>query len=469
MPTFIKLTDNSRRRSRTQSCAMQGYLGYDAGPLGYGYQAKAMALPLATGGYTHDAARPILEHCLAAARDGVEYGLSRPIPDDIVREAITAAQLRYGKVAEVRGLTDRMDETGQLAYLLTEQMVLIEGLTWMLALYVLPNVLAQRRLLSIEQEHVHVIGCTCGAGDGFGSLADHEARDCYGIGWQSRLDMLTEDRASGVGYYEELKTTSYAGQDWQESYENNAQLIAGVDAGESYLRSAGIPHDINLAFVHGLIKGARRKDDYDGMRKQGSSLCYAWVKEANPPLEPGDIQWSYTYVDEAGKNRKLGKGYRKQPIWQVRFEMKPAWMSHAEYWVKSLPPEAVTSSYKALGPIPITTGIAPTFWRNIVTHENAWADKLELLASSPDPWESDRFQDLLTDTIERSWNCYPWNGARCPFVPLCLKQSGWQDPVGSGKFVYRRPHHAPELAQMVERGLVPPGEGWADDEDGESE
>jgi hypothetical protein len=41
--------------------------------------------------------------------------------------------------------------------------------------------------------------------------------------------------------------------------------------------------------------------------------------------------------------------------------------------------------------------------------------------------------------------------------------------VGSGNFVYRRPHHTPELEQMKARGLLPPDAGWGEGDEEESE
>jgi hypothetical protein len=48
-------------------------------------------------------------------------------------------------------------------------------------------------------------------------------------------------------------------------------------------------------------------------------------------------------------------------------------------------------------------------------------------------------------------------------MPLCFKQEGWNDPLGSGKYRLRRPHHQPELDAAVERGLLP--EQSEEDED----
>jgi hypothetical protein len=50
-------------------------------------------------------------------------------------------------------------------------------------------------------------------------------------------------------------------------------------------------------------------------------------------------------------------------------------------------------------------------------------------------------------------------------VPICHRHVGWEDPLGSGQYQPRLPHHSPELAQAVERGLIPEDAAAHDEEE----
>ena len=70
-------------------------------------------------------------------------------------------------------------------------------------------------------------------------------------------------------------------------------------------------------------------------------------------------------------------------------------------------------------------------------------------------WESPEFQTLLDRLVPCSWQCRPYGKEhQCEFVKICHRHEGWQDPIGSGHYVPRRPHHAAELEQAVARGLI---------------
>jgi hypothetical protein len=56
---------------------------------------------------------------------------------------------------------------------------------------------------------------------------------------------------------------------------------------------------------------------------------------------------------------------------------------------------------------------------------------------------------------------------RCVFEDPCLYREGWGDPIGSGRYIERRPHHKDELEQAIGRGLMLPDEGAGEDVDWE--
>jgi hypothetical protein len=71
-------------------------------------------------------------------------------------------------------------------------------------------------------------------------------------------------------------------------------------------------------------------------------------------------------------------------------------------------------------------------------------------------WASDRYQAELDVLVPCSWACRPFGKEhQCEFVPICHRHEGWQDPLGTGRYQPRLPHHDPELHQAVARGLLP--------------
>ena len=72
--------------------------------------------------------------------------------------------------------------------------------------------------------------------------------------------------------------------------------------------------------VHGvqmiyLLKGITVKDDFTGTYQSSSPLIRPYV---NPgfTLEGNEYAPKYRYVDVAGKNRTIGKGFSRQNIWE---------------------------------------------------------------------------------------------------------------------------------------------------------
>jgi hypothetical protein len=92
-----------------------------------------------------------------------------------------------------------------------------------------------------------------------------------------------------------------------------------------------------------------------------------------------------------------------------------------------------------------------------VGEERKWQDILWKLYEyqQEHAWNSPEFQNRLASLVSPSFECRRF-GLRheCAFVPICFKQAGWEDPLGGGKYVPRRPHHQPEIDQAVERGLL---------------
>jgi hypothetical protein len=474
-PTILWLTDNSRRDDGLDRCARARLLGYHWGPTGYGIQKKGQSIPLATGIYLHKPAGHIYEWVMA--HDQLP-------PDEVVREAVSLALTEYDRVITLRGLRN-LDESERLDTIILEQKALIEGLIWADVLTFLPWFHSQCRVVSVEHEEILVCGCTCGLGEGIGEIADHEHRGCEGIGYQSKPDLVGDYRARpGVYSYWERKTASQTGERFETEWETKAQFTAGALGAA---RRLDIP--ISEAFVIAYIKG-RRSGEYnwetkrnDGPLMQQSPLCYGFRRPSNPPLEQADWQASYDYVGEDGKNHRLGKAYQKALIWQLAEdvpEVRASGISVPEFWAKWIPREKLAQQMALVGPLQISTVLQHDLVEELVAEETRWKGivwELYQVWAEIAPayvgreqlaWTDPQYQAALRRLVPRNFSGCRRYGKRheCQFGDICHYREGWQDPLGSGNYIPRKPHHEPELRQMESRGLVAEG-GWADEQEDE--
>lgn len=458
--TVLWLTDRSRYDTGLEKCRRERFLSYHFGASGYGIAKLAQAIPLATGSYVHEGIADILLYCKEHDQ----------LPgDDVVRAAAAKASQTYTKVVEQRGLRN-LDEGERVETIIIEQSYLIEGLIWAFALSFLPWLLSECRIIEVEREELLVVGCTCGLGDMIGSQEDHEGRGCEGIGFQSRPDFLTEYRARpGVLAYWELKTVGQVNEPWETQWETKVQFAAGALGASKRLE---LP--IAECYVVGLIKGRREGSTYnpdtkkrEGALMQQSVLCYGFKKPGNPPMEDEDWQPSYNYTDENGKGHTLGRAYQKAPLWDLKDAAGD--VSVPEFWAKWIPQEHLAKQITLIGPLPINPVLVNDLVEELVAEEQRWKavvwELYEVARTVGFDWTRPEYQAALRRLVPRSWACRRYGKRhQCQFVPVCFYHEGWQDPLQIG-FGLRRPHHTPEMDQMVARGLTP-AEGWPEDEEG---
>lgn len=462
----------------------------------YGIQLKGTKIPLMTGIGAHGGLAPILAYCrdqytrqdqvqaVLTTTDQITGELVFPlVPDLVVRTAIQAAQGEYWAVVEARGFAYLKDEPA-VAELTREQNYLIEGMIWAWVLEVLPEVLLRGRIIECEQEGCYIIGCTCGLGDGILGREEHIARGCQGIALQNRPDFILETWHTGELEYHEFKTTGMDHSTFRDKWEVCIQMFATtLDVERRWGKN------VASVYVHGLIKG-KREGEYnwesgkkDGIIRQQSKFCYGYRKPGNPPMEEEEWAFDYDYqeLDPATgevKNRRLGKAYKKAGLWELPDHFIQEGMSKGEWWVKAMPPESRRKALILIGPLKRQDVVVPNFLRATIGEEQRWQGVVwqlyectQSLAAQGivDYWPHDDFQHLLHQLVPSSYECRRF-GIRhtCIMEDICFRREGWADPLGSGKFIPRRPHHQPELDQALQRGLLLPDVGAGEDrEEGE--
>ena len=449
-------TDRTRSDQGLARCRRQRYLSTLFGPTGYGIAPASESLPLATGLSVHDGYEQLGRILQTADR--------LPTAEE-TRAIVAEVQQAYVAKVEARGYLGILagpltDET------IAEQRVLLSGLLWALRLRFLPWFHEHYRILSLEEERIHFLTCTCGAGPL--PPADHVARGCQGIALQLRRDCLAERRGTSTLAYFELKTTGWESEAWAEQWETKPQLAIGTLDVEQQWPG----REVTEIYVVALNKGRRVKDPYevdDGTpkrKKQQTPLCYGYCRPSNPPLQPEDWLPAYQWTTEDGTIRRASKQHRRTGVWELKDSDWTTWIAyHAqeptmpaeEFWVRNLPTALLDKVCYLVGPLNRQDTQLKSLIEGMRADEEAWqAIAWDLYETQQQyAWASPAFQQLLDRLVPCSWACRPFGREhQCAFVPICFREQGWDDPLATGRFKPRRPHHAPELAQAVARGLL---------------
>lgn len=456
MALQLWLVDRSRVESGRGHCARARYLTYHAGPHGYGWVRQAQSMPALTGNLVHDPLAVILRQVQA----------TDALPSEAeIYAAIQAGQATYRQLVESRGLA-AVEDPAELEHRILEQTTLLEGLVWVWTLGVLPTFLKDYRVVRVETEGVTVLGCTCGLGDRMGTAEDHDSRDCSGLGWMTREDLIAQHRVSGAYSYHEFKTTGDASINWEAQWYDRTQLVAGVLGAEAALGAT-----VDSVFVHALVKGRHSREwnpeegKASGPKYQNSPLVYGLRRPANPPVLPEDWAVDRAYVDAGGKRRRLGKDYERTGIWHLPEALwKGKALSPSHYWTQWVAPTGkLAECYKLVGPIDRNERRLTDVIEQLVGDERRWQDALWQLhecAAGGDGWGTEKFRWLLNRLVPqvRGEACHSYFGDVCAGKKLCDELPGWETPELLG-YVPRRPHHTPELEQAVSRGLLPSAEG----------
>lgn len=406
------MVDRSRYLAGLQQCQMYRYYQYHAAN-GYGFTRKSTSLPLTTGISVHAG----LAELLVAAKEKA----SLPTPAAV--EAIVSKQVAaYNQLIKAKGF-QATEDNAEVEHTRKEQAALISGLIWGWYRAMLPFILEQFEIVDVEREEMLILD---------------------NIGLMSKPDWVGRRKADGTLGIHDFKTAGIINDAYVQEYKHSVQMMVGTVAVEQRLKEP-----VTHYYIHGLLKGQRRSEyntssrEYDGPRRQQSFLCYVYEKTANPPLNTQDLQPKWKYKDEAGANRVLGSAYSKKPLWEV---------TDAKSWTESLQMSSLWEIFPVLGPYARQTWMVDKFLREFQAEEQRWIAKLHRLYED---------ESRLAEEIPRSWDCYKY-GSPCQYLPICYGEV--QDPLGSGKYELRLPHHSPEVDQAKARGAELPSERNVEDE-----
>lgn len=428
-------SDRSRQELDLQYCGRARYWRFHHS--GFGISLKATALERETGIYVHEVVKQTLRLVQLSEVMGANTRFISPIPDSFrnpVRGFIQAALRQYKKDARAAGYQNISEQ--EVEHLIAEQSCLIEGLCWAFLKVKLPTLLAEFEIVAIEEEEGIVIDCTCGE-DQTGSTQElhnkHKNRGCNGVWNASRPDVVLRRRADGVLGNHDWKTSKYF-NDWEvNKYRDSVQIAMGTVGAERRLGE-----QVSHYYIHFLLKGDRKKGylpetkKFEGPKMQLSHLCYTSIGE--PPL-----------TDAFDTSTKW---YKKLPVWEIEMEGKPAGWSNVEYLVENLRLSVLTDMFGVVGPYDRQQHLIESYKRQLGPYERGWVRKAwEVYRRHLSGEPMDR---VLDEVVPASWNCYKYGADHpCEFYDICHKNGvSAEDPMASGRYTTRIPHHEAELEVM---------------------
>ena len=441
---MIVLTDRSRFLKH-QECPRGRYFNYEYE--GKGLAPTRLSIPLATGQYAHE---------------GLAHLLQRP---DDVEGAIAAAVEGYERAVAARGLAVPASDGANAVY--REQRALIEALIRAYAARQLKPLLHNYRVLEVEREDQLPMGLV--------RLGDHKRP----LVWMSRADALLQERTTGDLYIQSFKTA--ASWDRRRSAENHhdVQGLSEMAAVEARLTSwaaalkDGTGEEVPAWFAelyaaHGhtppvmgvrmefLLKGERREDKWNpGRWVQWSPLIRGWRR---PDVDPGSSGWEYAWRYEwkeedvaygrdahaaagAGLGALQGMGMRRGGRREgLDRDARPRRSAAGS---RRLPRRAVRGAGALLPP----AGRNRRLVRAGRGAGEPGGERWRRRCGKRRPRERG---SLLNRCFPQHRRSCDWPSA-CPFQEICFgSEQVAADPVGSGLYVWREPHHEAE-AQQLER------------------
>lgn len=279
-----------------------------------------------------------------------------------------------------------------------EQAALVDGLVRGFHRHVWPRLIpAGWKIICVEHE-VQV------------TLAD-------GLIFMAKPDLIISDPEDNW-WYVEYKSTSSKKSQWIDSWNTAVQLHSSIKAVE-----ATLGHPVVGVIVQGLYKG------YESYGRQNSPFCYAYVRSGNPPFTPEAVRYDYA------------AGFRRQPTWE-----RPGGVAQ---WVREMPDDQLAEQFPSTPPIFVKDELLTRFLAQTTLRELEIA---EAVRSQEHPRSDDHrtWEQILDQTFPQHFEaCQPAWGRGCEFKRIC--HSRVDNPLEQG-YVYRQPHHVPEMEQQAAGG-----------------
>jgi hypothetical protein len=284
-----------------------------------------------------------------------------------------------------------------------EQLTLLKGLVLAWDAVRLPALRAEYEVVAVEQEMQWAMA--------------------PGLIDMVRCDAILRRKSDGLLFILEFKTVSSVTNDWLQQWQHNSQILANSLAVEELY---GQP--VGGVLIEGIVKGRRTIDrgttsPFHGQQIQQSPLCYGYRRRTETGYDY-DVDWN--------------RGSEKVAIW----EHLPI-----EDWVFYHLTEADRNALFVTLPAHLPVRREQERWRRqTVAQEHQIQTDLRVLETTPDDDQRTLMRDVMFPLNDD--HCFRYFGHPCSFEPLCFTQAIEDDPLGSGLYQPRTPHHPTEAAEV---------------------
>lgn len=438
----------SRSRIETfQECPRRGYINFLWD--GRGIVKKGASVYLSTGTYVHLG----LEHIFRAVKDGLE------ILEGLVDTAVFKATSSYRYEISNRGFDlEEGEDRANERYVVDEQCALVEGFIRAFCVQVLPDLLARYRVVDVEREEIYKEGNLIIQGRIDVVLEEIETSDIFIVsfktaaGWDRRQEKANEHDNQGLSETFLLEQRLSLANDGIRSLAEvlDTRLVQldqkVVGATKKYLEyiSKFAKNDkvMGVLMIY-FLKGKRSETSKgSGKWEQHNPLIRAYRK-----LVGVDYEYSPSLYYEKAENKsgwgRLGKGWDSFSVWEEEGGVKE--------WVRKLASDEVQGGRRILE----DQFKIPSAYSRKQDHLDSWyrqtrAIENGILENTNEMKTDLRGRGELKELLDyyfpqRRKACHFPND--CSYVDVCYTDEIFVDPIGSGKYVYRTPHHEAELKE----------------------
>lgn len=234
------------------------------------------------------------------------------------------------------------------------------------------------------------------------------------LSFMSRPDLILRHKIDKSHIYWEYKTTSQRAEDWLKQWPKAVQLHSGCDAAEETL---GLK--IEGCIVQGLSKGYEK----DGHFR--SPFCEGWRF-----LGGGPIVFAYTYMRSKGWERFFA-GEHPEGI---------------SAWIEEMPRDLLEKQFPRTPMIYPRRDLIDRFFAQLIEREDAIQHSVDLIEAYSAKGDEQSIQEELDTTFPMKFKACQGRYGKydCPMLEACWNPRVGADPLGSGLYIQREPHHLPE-------------------------
>jgi hypothetical protein len=411
---------------------------------GKGLQPIKINQHLAFGSAVHEAIADILEYC----RDLDMLPNSEQVSMR-VRAAQTTLRAEFDKAKGFQAATileegfdgEMIQVTEDQSWLVDHYCDLLEGLVVGWCLVRLPLLMQQYRVLQTESEERMVMSTWLPSWP-VAPQGEHTEQ----LVFLSRPDAIFERRTDGALVVLSLKTVSQVNNMWLENFKTDQQTISEVLPIEARLGKevAGVQ-------IEGLTKGAQAVDwpKGAGHKHHASPLIWGYLKEEGGLDEDWQVKWElkwqakWEWKNEAGNNRRLGKGFNRQRISERYPGGIPEWISYL-YQTEN---ELLRAQFPSPPLISRSANELEEWQTQVKYRETEIGNALVTINTLSDLGVG--VEGLLAQVFPKHTTGCAYDAqfhSKCPMYDNCWGSQG-ADPIGCGEFQYRVPNHPEETTK----------------------